>query len=332
MAVAGWVGLIAVAVVVGLVSEPDRRLRLGNVPPFIGHARLVPPSRWLLPVTVAGLLIVVLPAMAQGWPLRRLLAGCLLAAAGWAVVLAASDGWSRLWSPLETPWEYRSTLPALRQGVGPFLQDFTALPTYSIHTQGQPPGPVLVLHGPTRLGLTGAGWEAVLVIAAGSSAVAAVAIAVRASPRRPPPGGRCLSWCWRPPRCGWPATSMDAFFLGVTAWGLALLALADRNRWLAPAGGLLLGAGLYLSYALLAVGPLAPVVLRDRRRSLPIAAARVGAVVVSFSAAGFWWPSGLAATHTAWAAGVGTVRQYGYSWSPTSPCSPSSSAQRPPPA
>ncbi|MEP6462339.1 MAG: hypothetical protein ABJC62_02760, partial [Frankiaceae bacterium] len=257
IAVIGWAGLIAGAVVVGLLSEPDRRLKLGNVPPFIGHARLVPPTRWVLPVAAAGLLIAALPGMAQRWPWRRLLAGCWLAAAGWAVVLAATDGWSRLCSPLETPWEYRSTLPALSRGVGPFLQNFTtALPTYSIHTQGHPPGPVLVLDGLTRLGLTGAGWEAVLVIAAGSSAVAAVAIVVRVFADEAT-GRRALPFLVLAPTALWVATSMDAFFLGVTAWGVALLASADRSRWLALGAGLLLGAGLYLSYGLLAMGPLA---------------------------------------------------------------------------
>jgi len=312
LAVAGWAGLIALAVTFGLISEPDRRLKLGNVPPFIGHARLVPPGRWVLPAAVAGVLVAVLPVVAERWPWRRLLPASSVAAAGWAVVLATTDGWSRLWTPLQDPWEYRSTLPALRRGVGPFLETFTtALPSYSTHTQGHPPGPVLVLDGLSHLGLPGAGWEAVLVIAAGSSATAAVAIVVRrladeATARR------ALPFLVLAPTALWVATSMDAFFLGVTAWGVTLLVLADRSRVVALAAGLLLGVSLYLSYALVALAPLALVAARDRARSLPVAAAGGGVVVAAFSAAGFSWPSGLTATHAAWAAGVGPIRPYGY--------------------
>lgn len=312
LALLGWVGLIASAVLVGLVSEPDRRLKLGNIPPFVGHARLLPPIRWVAPLAVAALLIAVLPVIAERWPWRRLLAASWLAGAGWAVVLAATDKWSRLWTPLQDVWEYRSTLPALRDGVAEFLRTFTtALPSYSIHTQGHPPGPVLVLEALTRLGLRGARWEAVLVIAAGSSAVAAVAIVLRRLVDEPT-ARRALPFLVLAPTALWVATSMDALFLGVTAWGVALLALADRGRLYALAAGLLLGFALYLSYAFVAIGPLALVAARDRRRSLPVAAAGVGIVVVAFTAAGFWWPNGVAATRVAWAAGVGPIRPYGY--------------------
>lgn len=312
LTVLGWALLVAAAVGIGLASQPDRRLKLGNVPPFVGHFRLLPPIRWVAPLAVAALLIGVLPVIAARWPWRRLLAGSWLAAAGWAVVLAATDRWSRLWTPLQDTWEYRSTLPALRHGVRPFLRTFaTDLPSYSIHTQGHPPGPVLVLEALARLGLPGVRWEAVLVIAAGSSAVAAVAIVVRRLAEEAT-ARRALPFLVLAPTAVWVASSMDAFFLGVTAWGVALLALADRNRLLALAGGLLLGGALYLSYALVAIGPLALVAARDRRRSLPVAAAGVAIVVVGFTAAGFWWPSGLAATRIAWAAGVGPIRPYRY--------------------
>lgn len=57
------------------------------------------------------------------------------------------------------------------------------------------------------------------------------------------------------PTAIWIAVSADGYFTGVAAWGIALLALAVRQRvrapWLAAIGaGLLLGWGIFLNYGL----------------------------------------------------------------------------------
>jgi hypothetical protein len=115
------------------------------------------------------------------------------------------------------------------------------------------------------------------------------------------------------------ATSPDAFFLGVTACGVAAVVLATsrtgrRSYSSAFGGGLILGAGLFLSYgvaALLAV-PGAVVVARRRWSVLVLAAAGIAVVVAAFAVAGFWWPDGLAATHERYKVGVALQRNDEY--------------------
>jgi hypothetical protein len=104
------------------------------------------------------------------------------------------------------------------------------------------------------------------------------------------------------------ATSADALFAGVAAWGVALIILATGRRdrsgdALAFGGGLLLAGALFLTYGAVALGILVLGVAAARRRVRPIAVggAAVLLVAVAFGASGFWWPDGLAAT----------LRQYG---------------------
>jgi hypothetical protein len=101
------------------------------------------------------------------------------------------------------------------------------------------------------------------------------------------------------PTALWMATSADALFCGVTSWGIAALASAAAGRGRAAdvraaAGGLALGAALFLSYGLVLIGVLAVVVVAVRRRVRPllVGGAVVVAVVASFAALGFWWWDG----------------------------------------
>jgi hypothetical protein len=107
------------------------------------------------------------------------------------------------------------------------------------------------------------------------------------------------------PAAVWVATSADAFFAGVTAWGIALLALAARKDSLARAlaGGLVLGLSLFLSFGLAAAGliALAVVLVQGRTlgrlgvvRVLGIAAVGVVAVFAVFTLGGYWWFDGIA--------------------------------------
>ena len=67
-----------------------------------------------------------------------------------------------------------------------------------------------------------------------------------------------------------------------------------------------------LSYGLAPLGLLAVAVAIATRgwRRLAVAAAGVALVLLAFGAAGFWYPSGLAATHAQYAAGVAARRPY----------------------
>ena len=112
------------------------------------------------------------------------------------------------------------------------------------------------------------------------------------------------------PTALWVATSADALFAGVAAWGVALLAVGaarDRGRGAdaaAVAGGLVLGLALFLSFGLTSLGLLAlgVVLVHARRlgrpgvvRVLAVAAGGVLVVFAVFTLGGYWWFEGLGA-------------------------------------
>jgi methylthioxylose transferase len=199
--------------------------------------------------------------------------------------------------------------------LGTFLSTFLdSVPVDSAdpwvtHVSGHPPGALLVFVLLDRAGLGGPGWAAVLCIVGGAVAVPAVLVAVRAladegSARAVAPFAVLF------PAAVWIATSADALFAGVLAWGIALLALgAARGPTagglaLAGGGGVLLGVSLYLSNGLTAAGLLALTVVLLRRRELRLrgvvvvlAAGAVGVLVIVavFTAGGYWWFEGFAA-------------------------------------
>jgi hypothetical protein len=314
--VLGWIAVIGVSYWLGRHIHDRGRLQLGNTPPLLGARRFETWQLWP-GVVVAGTLLVLLP-FAKALSFRTLLLCSWVAAAAWATSVAASDGWSAIAAPMRRANEYRSALPALNNGVGHFLRTYArALPGYPTQVKGHPPLPVLVLWAWEKLGFHGPGWSAALVIVVGASSVVAVAMTVSrltdvAQARR------LLPFLVLAPATAWLATSMDAFFVGVAAWGVALATLsAGRTRRMPAvafgvAAGLLLGSLPYLSYGLLPFAAIAIVAFESARRTtrragqqtpVPVGVSVVGAIVGaaaiagSFTLAGFWWPAGIRATH-----------------------------------
>jgi methylthioxylose transferase len=172
--------------------------------------------------------------------------------------------------------------------------------SWTTHVAGHPPGALLVFVGLDRIGLPGGVPAALLCVLVGSSASVAVAVALRAlgteaTARAALPFGVLL------PGAIWIGVSADGLFAGVLAWGVALLALGAARPRLdlaavvaSMAGGLLLGATLFLSYGLVLAGLLPVAVAVAARRFVPllVAGAGVAAVVTAFAAAGFWWLDG----------------------------------------
>ncbi|MGH3392926.1 MAG: hypothetical protein ACRDOO_29010, partial [Actinomadura sp.] len=175
-ALAVWAGLIVVAFTVGAVLRQAGNMPFDGFPPLHASPRLtiVP----LLPAAAFALLAVaVLPVAARRLPWRPLLAVAWIGSAAWAVALGLPDG---LAHQLTTPTEYLPGLPAMGDDPLGWLRGFTRnLQLYPTHVKGHPPLPMLILWVLDRIGLHGAGWAAALVIAAGSSAAAAIAITVR---------------------------------------------------------------------------------------------------------------------------------------------------------
>lgn len=317
--VAFWAGLVLAGhLLAARLLAADYRVHIG-APPLVGGFDIR--ISWSL----SGALVLAATAVAFGPVLLRrlrwtaLLAASWLAGTAWIVALATATGGGleAVRRPLQSRYEYLAAVPDVGN-TGSFLRGFVAeLPGYPTHVRGHPPGMLLLLAQLDRIGLAGAGWAAALVIGAGAAAAPAALVAMRALAGEPI-ARRAALFVTFAPAAVWLGTSADALFCATLAAGVALLALActapvtPRADATALLAGLVLGGGLMLSYGLAPLGLVAlAVVLATRRwRALAIATAGVAAVLLVFGAAGFWWPSGLRATHTLYSSGAAARRPY----------------------
>ncbi|MCP9976915.1 hypothetical protein [Actinomadura madurae] len=322
IAVAVWASGIAAAFAVGWYLRRAGLATEDRLPPLHARARGWPLTWQMLPgAAVAAAAVAALPVLAARLPWRALPPVAWAGAALWTVALAVSGGWGAPAAPLDAPTEYPAGLAQLRPDPLLWLQTFTErLGGYTTHVRGHPPMPMLVLWALEKAGFAGTGWAAAFIIAAGTSAVAAIAVTVRcvAGERA---ARAALPFLVLAPMAVWVATSMDAFFLAVGAWGTALAALAARRAgtWAlacAVAGGVLLGCLPYLSYGLLPLFavPLAVLLLaRPRVRVLVALAAGLAVAPAAFTLLGFWWPDGVRATLDTYLVSRGSAqRSYAY--------------------
>ena len=243
------------------------------------------------------------------------------AATVWIVAIAAMDPWRSAFADrLTSKYDYLAAVPQVDRWSD-LLGGFTAgIPVDAVdrwptHVAGHPPGIMAPFVALDRLGLEGTGPAAVVLVLVGASTAAALVVAARAlagddAGRRMAPFAALL------PGAVWVAVSGDALILGVTAWAVALTAVACAQRsWaVAMAAGLLLGVGLYLSYGMvLMLGIAAAVLLTRGTWRLALAAASgVLAVVVGVTVAGFNWFEGYQLVVVRYADGLGGVRLYSY--------------------
>ena len=321
-----WVIVVVVAVTWGtldIAPDPNQGVLAA---PFMGRWRL-DLRLALLPAAALGFLVVVHgPHVAMALPWRRLVVTSALTAAAWATLLAASRGWDKLTAPLTTAHEYEPFAERITD-VGAFVRRFTEdLPGYPTHVRGHPPGAPLVFWALDRLGLPGAGWAALLVVLAWGVAVGAALVTLQAlsgegAARQAAPMLTVL------PAAIWAGTSFDSFLAAVVGVGTCLVVLAavrtplshDPPRptavaVLALAGGAVLGAAIHLSYGAAPLLLVTIAVLAVRRALAPLLWACVGgmAVVAAFTAVGFWWPTGLAATRVEYVSGIASHRSWSY--------------------
>jgi hypothetical protein len=159
-----------------------------------------------------------------------------------------------------------------------------------------------------RIGMGGATWAAVVCTAA-AILVTLGALGDGDMARRAVP------FLALAPAAIWIAVSADAFFTGVAAWGMALLAMAAGRtvRWpraAAISSSVLLGFGAYLSYGLILMVVPAAAGLMVAGTARPLVGAVVGvlAVAATFTAVGFWWFDGYAAVKVRYYQGVAADR------------------------
>jgi hypothetical protein len=329
VAVAAAVVLVATATAVGLYyNRPHSGVIIFvSAPPLFADwlPHVGPGSVFAVLIAVA----VVLhgPALAARLPWRRALAAGYLASLAWIFSLAMVDGWSRGFAGhLTIPQEYLHEVPGITD-IPRMLREFSSRildfqpQSWTTHVSGHPPGATLVFVWLDRIGLHGGAWAATAVVLVGSL----VAVAVPATVGllgRPEAARAVLPFAVLTPGAVWIGVSADGLFTGVTATGLALLALsatgfAHGRRYAVPAGlaaGVLLGFGVFLSYGLVLLGVLAVAVavLGRQWRAAALAIAAALGVVGVFAWAGFWWLDGYHLVVERYYQGVALVRPYSY--------------------
>jgi hypothetical protein len=281
-------------------------------------------------ILIAVAAVVWGPTVAQRLSWRVLTLGSWATACGWAFALAMIDGWQRGFAGrLTTRDEYLSQvgsiidIPATVRTFSSRILDFQPN-SWVTHVSGHPPGALLTFVWLDRIGLHGGGWAGLLCLLAGSSATAAVLIAVRALADEQT-ARRAAPFVAVAPTAIWVAVSADAYFAGVAAWGIALLAVAVHRAGrfpalVAAAAGLLLGWGVFVNYGLALMGIPALAVLvsasdwRAILRALGPAFLGALAVAVTFAVAGFYWFDGYTLVQQRYWQGVAKDRPFAY-WS-----------------
>ncbi|WP_173141871.1 hypothetical protein [Kibdelosporangium persicum] len=270
-----------------------------------------------LAILVAIAVVTWGPALAVRLPWRRALLLGYVTSVAWILSLALIDGWQRgVAGQLTSQDEYLSAVPGIT-GIGGFLRTFSSRildfqpDSLITHVAGHPPGATLVFVWLDRLGLSGGGWAAVVCVLAGALTTVAVPVAVAAL-GKPELARATLPFIVLFPGAVWLGVSADALFAGVTASGIALLAL--RTRLSALVGGLLLGFGAFLSYGLVLIGVVALVVCAVTRswRTLGLGVLAACAVVGAFAWAGFWWFDGYHLVVERYYQGIANDRPYWY--------------------
>ena len=315
--------LVVVAAVVGTgIQHRDGSLRVGW-PPLLAtwdpHLGPGTPAA----IVVAAAVIAYGPLLAARLPWRRLLLAVWAGALAWTWSLALVDGWYRgIAEQLTTRYEYLRVIDRFHD-IPATLRDFThhiligAPDNWPAHVAGHPPGATLTFVLLDRIGLSGGGWAGAFVITVGTTATAAVLIAVRALTDERL-ARRAAPFLVLAPAAVWVGTSADGYFAAVAAWAVAFLALAvtgHRPRGTGFVAGLRLGLTAYLSYGLTLFALIAgAVLLLGTRRTPPLPWLLAGLAVVPavFTALGFDWWEAYHLLVTRYRQGAGGVRPYGY--------------------
>jgi hypothetical protein len=290
----------------------------GNWFPHVGPGSL-------FAVLIAVAVVAWGPAVAARWPWRRVLALGYLVSLCWTFALALVDGWSRGFTQrLTQPTEYLHDVPGITD-IPSMLRQFSSRildfqpHSWTTHVAGHPPGATLVFVWLDRIGLGGGAWAATLCVVIGCLIAVAVPATLSLLGRRDA-ARAVVPFAVLTPGVVWIGASADGMFAGVTASGIALLALAARTAGrrcsvaFALVAGMLLGFGLFLSYGLGLLGliVLAVGVLGRQWRVVALAALGASAVVGVFALAGFWWLDGYHLVVERYYQGVASDRPYSY--------------------
>jgi methylthioxylose transferase len=295
------------------------------LPPLSAH--LDPALGPGLPLVVAVAAAVVWrgPALAQGLAWRRLLWVTWLTGVLWGFGLALLRTWrGGVVAPLDGIHESLVDVPRV-DDVSEMVRVYTdrilltAPDHWTTYDSGHPPLPLMLYVGLDRVGLGGPAAGGAVAALLGSTGVVAVLVTLRllGDERRARAAAPFLALT---PLVIWIVVSTDGVSMAVVAWGIALLAGAatavrpQRRLVLSLAAGVVLGIGLFLSYGLVLMAPVAVAVLLAARSWRPLVPALLAclAVVGAFAAAGFWWVEGEQLLVIRYYEGKGAIRPYSY--------------------
>ncbi|WP_406238682.1 hypothetical protein [Nocardia sp. NBC_01009] len=316
--------VVAAFLVPRIASEQWRRSLYAGAAPLFGNwlPHIGPGSFPAIAIAIA--VVMYGPELTARLPWRRLLALAWLTAMVWAFSLAMVDGWQRGFTGrLTDSNEYLhevggvTDIPAMLRGFSSRILDFQP-DSWTTHVSGHPPGALVFFVLLDRIGLSGGAWAGTACLLIGCSAAVAVAVTLRALGAEDR-ARVALPFLALAPAALWLAVSADAMFAGVTAWAVALFALATRPAGrpiVAVTAGLLFGFGVFLSYGLVLMALPAVAVLIAARTVRPLLPALGGALLVAltFTSAGFWWLDGYHLVVQRYYQGIASERPFAYWW------------------
>jgi hypothetical protein len=277
-----------------------------------------------LAIVLAAAVVARGPELAARWSWRWLCLAGYLTTVAWTLSLALVDGWTRgVPARLTAGDEYLVDVPRVTS-IPAMLHEFTThiisgrLGSWITQVSGHPPGAFLVFVWLDRLGLGGPVPAGLVCIAVGGLTAVAVPSTLRVL-GAPDAARAVLPFAVLLPGAIWRGAGADGLFAGVTAVAVLLVAVGARRRGgvavlASLAGGVLLGWGMFLSYGLVLMAPIALVVCWVGRswRALVLAAVGAAAVVAAFAVAGFWWLDGYHLVIQRYYQDVGLTRPYNY--------------------
>ena len=264
------------------------------------------------------------PRVAQRLVWRSLVVGTWATSILWTMALALIDGWKKgVVQRMSGNFDYLHDLH-LVGGIHAYFQHYAShIPSprsgaWDIESSAHPPLGLLTFVMLHRVGLSGPAWAGMFCVVVGTSAAAAVLITTRAI------GGEDLARRVAPfvalaPAAVWIGVSADAYYAGVAAWGLTLLALAASATGrhpvpLALGAGILLGWAVYVDYGLILMAIPALAIMMAARNYRPLLAAGLGALAVAatVTALGFWWFEGLSLVRQRYLSTIAMDRPFAY--------------------
>lgn len=193
------------------------------------------PTRWLLPLLVlfAAIMPVALKVAVRGWD-------------------------SLLYTYSLNPSDYIHDVPRIGNDLRGFLGQYVELSPYlRLHNRNHPPGSVIMLWGVAKLfGPGPVPATAVTVLLAASAVLPVYWVGTSIGGQRVGLLGAAI-YAVIPGHLIYTVTSMDAIFNSLLAWALWAFWIAlrpDGKAWMALLAGVLLGLGLFLSFATLTLG------------------------------------------------------------------------------